>query len=490
MSQPLPPLPQGFVLDGQPAALPPLPPGFVMESPAPAAAAVPRLAPAFDPWANAMSEAEYRQALVDNQGLASMFKDSTIRFGQASRDLLAQGIDILQPDAAPTISGLGLPHERLSVRFLETAAGAGRGLADIMRATGVLRTPGDVLGEFTERVSAPLVRAREAENQRRIAAGIPTLEQETAEQGTTQLNNIIRAVSEVGANRLKSEEGKAAEGDLSAAIKGGLGSTFQQVIEDPLQTAAVVIPQMLPMLGATVATGGLLGSARAAIGTGAFLEGANAAAQAGRDIMLAAEEDLPPEYHARVAAGETPAQVRMDLARRASDTALGTTTALTGATGLGGLSATRALGLDQIEDIAARMGQTGARGRVVGALGTAAAEAPTEFADEAAAALGANAAEVDVGIRELTDLFSPEVAAQGLLGAAAGGTLGGITGAAATPTRPAAVVDPATGQPRPAQPAPQPTPQPAPEPAAEQETGEANIDDIIEALEAAGIELP
>ena len=441
VSQSLPPLPQGFVLENQPEALPPLPPGFVMES---ADAPPPTVVPATTPVSS--------RAAIEDQGAGELLSDSFLRFGRGARDLALQGLDWLQPDAAPTASPTNNPIERAAFRFLETLTGAARGTGTALEGAdaglanlseeffgapvserGLLAVIGTPLRELGELGQRPLDAARAAENARRIAAGLPTLEEETARQGTTVAGNLIRRVTDAGYNELLSDTGKLADEEADAAISEGFRSAVEYMARNPLTAASTLGAPSIPSIALALGTGGITGSARAAIGAGVGLESLSAGDQAERAALSAPEDQLGPEYAERVAAGEDAAQVRMELARRAGDTARGGAAAMTGAAGFGGRRVTQALGLDQVEDIVARGGIAGTRGRIANSALTGGIEAVSEFPEELAAAVANNAALVDVGMADLGDVFNDEAFGQAAVGLGLGGAIGAGTGLLSTP---------------------------------------------------------
>lgn len=336
-------------------------------------------------------------------------------------------------DTAREFGGAGL-------KAAMTATNTG-GIADALRGTGEVAE-----GDLPER--------RQQENDRRVAAGLPTLEEESKGKITSQIADAARSNIDEGKRQIKSDYSAAIDTEMGKALDGGLASTVGFVADSPGEALSAIsgsaISYLAPgMLLGKVGRGlGLADEAATAMnvqGTSALAatQGAEGAANA---VMQASAEQKAkiPEYQQMLAKNYTDEQATLVLAGKAYDAALLPGVAIGAATG----AASQALGLTPVEEILARGGRAG-QGRIAGAVSGALKETPGEGLQGGGEQLAQNFGEVAGGVRDEADTFKG-VASGAFLEAFAGAGMGAGVGfvapqrvAAEVTARPTDPADPA-----------------------------------------------
>lgn len=360
----------------------------------------------------------------------------------------APAIDILQPDVqagdglieqnlnALKKMGIGLEGARQSVgdwldKTFDTAPQTVDGRARYDAIAAKERT--DLAG-WKQSASARDI----AENQRRVASGLPTMEMENSGLGVNQFADTLRNLSgEIDAKYVTTRQ-QNIDRSLGSALDQGLVPLAKFIASNPIDSAVSVLPSsaafMAPAAGvgrisklAGVSDAGVSLAGRASVGAAATLSTADQSAQS---ILKAPEQELMQlaPYQAFLAQGANPSQARTMMAEQAYNATLPASAAVnTLAAGFSPGNVMEDLAsAGKLKALAAtRLGSTAKA--VLGEFGG-------EFGQGAGDQLSQNLGSVATG-QLSADELGKNVAASGFIEGAAGGLPGAATGFLATPNR-------------------------------------------------------
>ncbi len=347
-------------------------------------------------------------------------EDTARKLGSGGMGLMAAATDMTTSDPRPD-----------DVSFLDQmTAGIASSVGDW---AGI-----DFMSEYGHTEMARISKEYIAENERRRAAGEPTLEEERKGQVATRAAEYFNGFADT-MNEGLSDYQKSLELQMSTAVDEGAMATFGYLYDHP-EALIGIIAESGAMIGVTglMARGAKAGTIAmgasekvvrgATIGTSIGTETAVAAGMNAQQAQLIIER-LPtevlgtlPEYQKLLEQGMHPDDIRGLLRQRAGDATWGFSIV----SNLVTLGMSQKLGANVVADVMA-----GTTKKVAGAVSPgryvatrAGFEMGQEFGQETGDAFAGSIGEVVSGVRDPDDL-GRGVVGQGIIGAAAGGIMGG-----------------------------------------------------------------